>query len=535
MSKLRKILNKFPFYILFFPWYSILFLYDHNFVKLSFKVIVIPFLITTLACLFIWFIFRLIFRKSIKAGILVGFLLLIIFMYGPLHKLAFFDTFNIGIIPIDWSWVYLFLSLVLLIGSAIYLIKAKRELIRLNNILNIGGVILMILVLGPLIYNYIRIHVDFSPDSIDQTGASETVTPGDNAQPVEKPDIYYIIPDDYGAPQTFKDDYGYDSSDFVNYLKKKGFYIAENSKTNYPYSAYMIASALSMNYLNSQTQPKIKTQPGGTVIDNIINNSKVVHFLKSQGYSFFNIGGWYDPLRYNDSADINFVYDNKLNLDEFSNTLLHNTIFYPLVLRYFGLSGRPNQIANVNYQFETLSQMPAQISPKFVFIDLLAPHTPWVFNENCDVVYHLQKDPAIVKFIPEMTCVNKRLMTVIDTILKNSKTPPIIILQSDEGAKDGNNQAIKYPNKTGVVGGFKDASIDTNLERVRILNAFYLPGNHQAKLYPEISPVNTFRYIFDEYFNNKLPLLPDQVYTFDDYDKLYRFIFNDITDQVKDL
>ncbi len=530
MSKLKKIHYKFPLYIFFFPWYSILFLYNNNFVKLPLKVVILPLLVITIICLVFWLILNLFFKGSIKAGIVVGFLLLITFMYGPLHQFAYFDAFNIGPVPIDWSWFYTILSALIMIGLVLFLIRAKRELVRLNKILNVGGVILMILVLVPLIYNYSKIHLNFNQNSSDQSGDSETVS-GTNV--IDKPDIYYIIPDDYGAPQTMKEDYQYDASSFTKYLTDKGFYIADQSKTNYPYSTFMIASALSMNYLNTQTQPKIKNQPGGTVINNIINNSKAVHFLKSQGYSFFNVGSWYDPLRNNDSADINFVYDNKLRLDEFSNTLLHNTIFYPLVLRYFGLSGRPNQIANINYQFQALQQMPSQISPKFVFIDLLAPHTPWIFNENCDVVYHLQKDPAIVKFLPEVNCVNKRLMTAIDAILKNSKTPPIIILQTDEGAKDGNNQAIKYPNKTGVVGGFKGSSIDTNLERVRILNAFYLPGSSKNLLYPDITPVNTFRVIFNEYFNANLPLLPDKVYTFDDYDLLYRFIFNDITDQVK--
>jgi hypothetical protein len=41
-----------------------------------------------------------------------------------------------------------------------------------------------------------------------------------------------------------------------------------------------------------------------------------------------------------------------------------------------------------------------------------------------------------------------------------------------------------------------------------ILNAYYLPGE-ESRLYPTITPVNTFRIILDAYFGQDYPLLPD--------------------------
>lgn len=491
-----------------------------------------PLLITTLVCLVLWGLFELIFKRGVKAGILVGVLLLIVFMYGPLHIVIYFNGFNIGPVQIVWSYAYLFVSLIFFIATIIILVKAKRRLLSLNKILNVGGLILMALVLVPLLYNYARIHLKIGQTSPEAAGNFSNSVSDARPSAAYKPDIYYIIPDDYGSPDILKQDYGFDDSQFTNYLKEKGFYIADKSKTNYPFSTYMIASALNMDYLNAQTLPTIKDEPGGTVIDNALQDSKVLNFIKSQGYSYFHIGSWYDPLRDNSLADINFTLDTALNLDEFTNTLLHNTIFYPFILRYYGLSGRPNQIANTNYQYETLAEMPDQLSPKFVFVDILSPHTPYIYDPNCNVVTKPLKEMVVNNFISQVQCVNKRLTETIDAILQNSKTPPIIILQTDEGAKDDSNQALKYPDPTGVKGGFKNSSVETNLERTKILNAFYLPGGHAGKLYPEISPVNTFRLVFDEYFNAKLPLLPDKVYTFDDYDKLYRLEFNDVTGQV---
>jgi hypothetical protein len=45
-----------------------------------------------------------------------------------------------------------------------------------------------------------------------------------------------------------------------------------------------------------------------------------------------------------------------------------------------------------------------------------------------------------------------------------------------------------------------------------ILNAYHLPGGGEAALYPEISPANSFRVIFNRYFGTSLEMLPDESY-----------------------
>ena len=45
-----------------------------------------------------------------------------------------------------------------------------------------------------------------------------------------------------------------------------------------------------------------------------------------------------------------------------------------------------------------------------------------------------------------------------------------------------------------------------------ILNAYYMPEGKDKYLYPEITPVNTFRVIFNSYFGTEFDMLPDKNY-----------------------
>jgi hypothetical protein len=67
-------------------------------------------------------------------------------------------------------------------------------------------------------------------------------------------------------------------------------------------------------------------------------------------------------------------------------------------------------------------------------------------------------------------------------------------------------------------------------ERLSILNAYYFPGGNTEMLVPGITPVNTFRVIFNTYFGTDLELLPDIEY-YSGFDTPYQLI--DVSTQVE--
>jgi hypothetical protein len=57
---------------------------------------------------------------------------------------------------------------------------------------------------------------------------------------------------------------------------------------------------------------------------------------------------------------------------------------------------------------------------------------------------------------------------------------------------------------------------------MKILNAYYFPGGNDD-LYPTITPVNTFRLIFNKYFDQDYPLLEDKA-LYSAYDIPYNYV-----------
>ena len=71
------------------------------------------------------------------------------------------------------------------------------------------------------------------------------------------------------------------------------------------------------------------------------------------------------------------------------------------------------------------------------------------------------------------------------------------------------------------------------IKKLGIINAYYMPNGKKDSLYSSISPVNTFRIIFNSYFNAKYDILNDESYILPaGVNKPYKFI--KVTDLIKE-
>ncbi len=512
---MKKTIILHPFLLALYP---VLFLYSFN-IHLLYPSVVVKPLIATIICTFVlWLITNLIVRNIAKSSALVSVFLLLFFSYKH-YLLTFIGIFHKGVFTRDEVLFPLWLILCLVIFSLI--LKTKGELKNLTLFLNIISVTLIAFPTTSIATYELTKRYPFSKrEDLIKHFTKDSNNTKISAKP-NLPDIYYIIFDRYANSNVLKEYFSYDNSEFINYLKDKGFYVATDSCTNYPKTYLSLASSLNLNYLDL-VKEKIGTHLNDeTVVYDLLRDYKVWRFLKSKGYKFVHLGGRWQPTEINHFANLNF---NSFIIDDFTIKLLKNTLLLRFMDKYINESQRNHII----YQLDKLGELPSIKGPKFVFAHVLLPHEPFIFGPNGEDAKEKKYRKLSIqqKYLNQLTFANKKIKILVDSLISKSNTPPIIVLQSDEGPyvhKDFNNGPQIY--------NWKGLSTDALRVHMMILNSYYLPGVDKSVLYNSITPVNSFRVIFNLYFDTDFPLLKDESYIFEDSVHPYKFL--NVTDVVR--
>ena len=508
-----------PFLFAIFP---ILFLYSYNIGKLSIvslSEILIPIAIilgfTIIAVGLLWLILK---KDSRKAGIIVSIFLFLFFSYGRIYEQI--KGFKIGNFVIGGHRYLLVVWLILFILGTYFTIRTKKNLRNFSNILNVIAVVLVLFSLVNIgFYKFKTKDIKEDNNVILQ---DEEISVSENL--AELPDIYYIILDGYAGESSLEEFYDYDNHEFTNFLTEKGFYVACKSRCNYPWTTSSLASSLNMEYINYLSDKVGLESDDRTIPYQMITNSNVWKFLHSKGYQFvhFDSSGW-GPTDRNRNADIS-IRVNRFN--EFNILLIQTTMLKPFEKYIIVDSG----IQKVLYSFSNLAKVHQIEGPKYIFAHIMTPHPPFFFGANGELIpeaeYKLDAYWDREKYLNQLIFVNSKLEILIEEILSKSKVPPIIILQGDHGARltlgdphgdreDPANIGWLYP------------TAEMLRESTFILNAYYLPENGSNLLYDSITPVNTFRLIFNIYFDGDYELLEDKCY-YSPYWQPYNFF--DVTE-----
>jgi hypothetical protein len=471
------------FYPLLLAAFPILFLYAYNISQTSASQVWLPLAISVAAALILWAILSVILRSLAKAGLATAIFLIFFFSYGRLYDaLESWGAF----VP---QHAYLLPGMLFIWGYCVYFISlAKRDFRVTTKILNVMAVALIAINL----FNIASYEIRLARLSGVTPGNSTGQTASNSTKPNALPDIYFIILDEYANPDTMKEYYNYDNSEFIKRLKDKGFFIAGGSKTTSDDTVLCLAQRLNMEYLEY-----------GPLSDDTYRElaySKAEDFLKAKGYQYIYFGCWYDIGRYDnymrDSADLYFNYYEEAAtrwVSEFQEILWSTTMLKPF---YYHLVGTQYESAcrrQTLYTLEHLKTLPEMAGPKFVVAHICCPHPPWVFGPKGEEVpvedWTNRSDRQF--YLGQYIFMSTEIEKVIDELLKKSEIPPIIIVQSDHGVR------------------VSDCPYVGDNEWKKIFNAMYLPGMDYSELQDSISPVNTFRLIFNHYFGANYPLLED--------------------------
>lgn len=511
---MKKPLLIFPFFFALFP---VLSLFSHNVGEVSFIEILLPTLVLLTLTTILLGLFQLILGDIKKAAILTALFLFLSMSYMHVYQSIDWEItgFMIGrhrnLMP---AWVIIF-------GCSAYFIRETQR--DLNDFINILNILSLVLVMIPLVmigsHKFKTNNASWDPKAIETIESGQQLS----ANPQKLRDIYYIILDRYPDAGTLQRVWAFDNKEFIDYLTDRGFFVASESKSNYLKTAHSLASSLNAQFVNFLTDQIGEESNDWLPLYQMMEDYEVQRFLKKRGYKYLHFGSWWGPTRKNRNADMNF----KLRrLSEFSSILFRNTIFFPIAVA-FGMDDRREEIRKrILYKFDALREIPNMKEPTFVFAHMIIPHSPYIFDRHGNFLTETQVKNRSRRenYIGQLVFTNIKLKRLIDKIFSDSEIQPIIILQADEGTFPE-----RYIN-TGPTFNWKQASGDELKEKMGILNAYYFPVTDRSVLYPSITPVNSFRVVFNQYFGANLKLLPDRNYAFVDELHLYKLF--DVTDQI---
>ena len=497
-----------PFLFSLFP---ILALLTHNLAQVKPVVGLRSMLISLLLTAVLLVGLRIILRDWYRAAIACSFLLLLFFSYGHLYdslKTVQLGAFLLGrhrLLAPAWAAIFAL--------GFVFIAWRIKDLVRWTEALNLIALVLLLFPLFQL--------VSYGFDTL-RTGREAGVPP-DELAPLAvdqtPPDIYYIILDAYSRQDVLQDVFSYDNTEFLTQLEGLGFYVASCSQSNYAHTELALASTLNLNYLEALGSNFVSSRNDRTDLRRLINKNAVRQELEALGYSTvaFETGYYWTQLEdatyyYAPSQSVISSLEIEGGINSFEAMLLDTTAGLLLTDAASVLPQRVAQAVDyperrhyerVLFSLQSLEESARIVpGPKFVFAHILTPHAPYVFNaegEYITVEKPIDQERFVAAYGDQITFINREILGVVRSILANSQNPSIIIIQGDHGA----------PRLTPG-------------QRTAVLNAYYFPPGTDPVLYEGISPVNTFRLVFNQAFNAGLELLEDRSY-YSTLEDLYGF------------
>lgn len=493
----------FPYLLSIYP---ILFIFAHNSSEVYYRELWIVLGVMLLICFLTLKALRLLLADKNKAAIAASFGLLITMIYGhPFEYLEIKGYF----VP---QFRHLqFIPLVLLIWFyLIYILKNTRlNLLPITQLLNILSVTLVSLNVINLGYNALlsnsetsqsetlKIAQDVTPETTLHTDASENLSDQDaSIQSDSFPDIYYFIFDEFASVDTAKRIYDFENKDLLDFLTEKNFQTTSSSATRYSSTWYSLYTYFNMEYPDKGLSTK-------EIYAKILNND-VFKYLKQKNYKIIynsdqklNHGNYHNP-----HADLDYSTLSKSvnvsgsDLSPFRSMLLKTSIFRPYYFKMVekGLMERENELAKIQITKDAIKGD----SPKLVFTHFMITHTPFVFDENGNMVSLAVRNNWKDKkyYLGSYKYGSKVIQELVTEIFTTSDKPFIIVIQSDHGIRGGLGTETKNLNSLP----------EAAQEWEKIFYTIYLPEDYFQAIPDDFLPINTFPLIFNSVFKENYNL-----------------------------
>ena len=484
-----------PFHPFLFGIFPPLILFANNMFSISAEQLVLPTGII-LGIIVVFFLsLKPFVRNSLKIGLIVSLALVLFFTYGHAHILLE----GVEIVN-DLKTKHILLVtpfLLLFIFGTRYFLKTKRKLDNTTKIVNAIAISLIIISLVNITdYGLRNIY------SLDESAENRK----SNFSNVKSfPDVYFIVLDGYAGKEILTEVYSYDNSEFLKFLEDKGFFVQKKGFSNYATTLNSLSSMINMEYVNYFSEQIGTDKQDEYIPIKKIRNSKVVDFFNSMGYVTINYDSGEGGFRNIENADFNFCGKNTFLDSELMVLLFRTSMLNPFYVGLYEDDHRERILCAV----EGISQISKQFEePVFVIGHMRLPHPPYIFGSNGERVSPDSLESGVNNwddldaYLDQVKFANKITSEMVEKIL-DSETPSVIIILSDHGVAYEMN--------------WDNPSVFKISQRLQNINFMYFPEGDNVPIYETISPVNTFRLIFNYYFGTELELLEDRMFYSSNY------------------
>ena len=391
---------------------------------------------------------------------------------------------------------------VVLFGPTLALLRSHRDLGAANRYATIVTGVLVAYTGAQLWWG---MHQERSLNVLVPPPTATRAVPADTAPP----DFYLIVLDKYTGGELLARHFGYDNRSFEDFLRSRGFIVPRSARANYPQTQLALAAMLNLDY--------VQNLPGQVHLFDLIENNRLEAFLRQRHYRFVFFPTGFKFTSRNRNADLQLPEPTQVK-GEFGAVWQRTTMLPELFQLACGVLGcRAGRLVYVaegpdlmDWKFRQLQGLAGGSTPTFVFAHLALPHEPFIYHADCsprDPVWPIggsgyENAMADSAYLDQVTCVNRKVSVLVDSILARSRRPPIILLQADHG----NGRFIRHMPQ------FRDLDSYRLRERMSVFSAYYLPGLGPDSISDSITPVNAMRLVLRHYFGADLPPLEDASY-----------------------
>jgi Sulfatase len=385
---------------------------------------------------------------------------------------------------------------VLALGALfIYLKKNKRTFPRLFLFLNTTLLIYIIVDTGWLFMKLL--HPPVNPLSVYSFTKDAPVAP---CTACAKPDVYFLLFDEYASTLALKEAYNYDNSPLDSFLVQQGFHVNERSSSNYNLTVFSMASVLNMSYLEGLKDPGRIVSQDYTNAYQLIRDNKVIGLFSREGYDIKNYS-IFDLAGQPTSAWQSFLplKTRLLTARTLAERLARHT--NSLLARYLGIkyfvvqdymkyySGNEAFLKGIASEADRKSSR-----PRFLYAHFIMPHFPYLFDtegrrRSDQQIYKESNTNPPAAYLNYLPYTNKRLEELVLHIRQGDPNA-VIILCGDHGFREWT--ATQSPHF-----------------QFQNLNAVYFPDHDYSRWDTNVSFVNQFRIVANQLFSTDYPLLKD--------------------------